>query len=181
MNVQKAIEHRRAIRKWQNKQVNKKTIKEILNAARMAPSAKNTQSHRYLILNRKEIKKLESHNVFKQPYLYNAPSIMVCCADPKQYPKSTDVDETPEKYAYIDLSIAAAFMTLRATELGLGSVFVAWIYRNKLKQALGIPMDYLVPFVIPFGYPAEDPKPKPRKKLSELIIFPSRSDSFNKR
>ena len=103
-------------------------------------------------------------------YVNDAPLIIVCCADPAQYPKSADVDESPDNYAYIDLSIAASFLVLRATELGLGTVFVAWIYRDKIKKILNLPENYIIPFVIPIGYPAEDPISKPRKDLNEIIL-----------
>jgi len=144
----------------------------LLDAARKAPSAKNTQSHKYFIVNNKEIKdKLREHGAFKQDFVNDAPLIIICCADPSQYPKSADVDESPINYAYIDLSIAASFLVLRATELGLGTVFVAWIYRDKIKEILNIPKNYIIPFVIPVGYPAENPAPKPRKNLDEIILM----------
>ena len=108
--------------------------------------------------------------VFKRPFVNDAPLIIICCADPAQYPESADVDETPIHYAYIDLAIAASFLVLRATELGLGTVFVAWIYRDKIKEILNIPKNYIIPFVIPVGYPAENPIPKPRKDLKEIIL-----------
>ena len=171
MNIKKIIYLRKSIRKYKNKQIPEKIIKELLDAARKAPSAKNVQSHRYFIVNNKKIKdKLIKQKVFKQSFVKHAPLIIVCCADPSQYPKSTDVDETPVNYAYIDLSIATAFLILRATELGLGTVYVAWVYRDKLKKALNIPKDFIVPFVIPVGYPAENPKPRGRKELNDIII-----------
>lgn len=171
MNVKEAINSRKSIRKYQDKQISKEIIDELLDAARKAPSAKNTQSHRYFIVNDKKTKdQLIKHGAFKQPYVNDAPLIIVCCADPAQYPKSAEVDERPENYAYIDLSIAASFLVLRATELGLGTVFVAWIYRDKIKEILNIPKNYIIPFVIPVGYPAEDPNPKPRKDLNEIVL-----------
>lgn len=171
MNVKDAINLRKSIRKYQDKPIPKEIILDILDSARKAPSAKNTQSHRYFIINEEKVKdELKKHGVFKQPFVYEAPAIIVCCADPTQYPKSTDVDEDPNNYARIDLSIAASFMVLRATELGLGSVFVAWIYRDMIKKVLNIPENYIVPFVIPIGYPAENPIPKDRKDLKEILI-----------
>ncbi len=171
MSVKETINLRKSIRKYKDKEIPEEIIKELLNAARKAPSAKNIQSHRYLIVNDKEIiKKLMKQKVFKQPYVYDAPLIIVCCADPSQYPDSEDVDENPINYAYIDLSIAASFLVLRATELGLGTVFVAWVYRDKLKEILNIPKDFIVPFVIPIGYPAEDPEPQGRKELNDIIL-----------
>jgi len=171
MEVKEAINRRKSIRKYQDKPIPEEIIKELLDAARKAPSAKNTQSHKYFIVKDKEtINKLKENNAFKQPFVYDAPLIIVCCADPKQYPERVDVDDTSENYAIIDLSIASSFLVLRSTELGLGSVFVAWIYRDKIKEILNIPKDYIVPFVILIGHPAEDPPVKPRKELGELIF-----------
>ena len=171
MNVKETINLRKSIRKYQDKQIPEEIVNELLEAARKAPSAKNIQSHRYFIVKDKDVKnKLIKHGVFKQPFVNDAPLIIICCADPAQYPKSADVDETPTNYAYIDLSIAASFLVLRATELGLGTVFVAWIYRDKIKEILNIPKKYIIPFVIPVGYPAEDPISKPRKNLNEIIF-----------
>ncbi|KKS40141.1 hypothetical protein A3H03_02360 [Candidatus Kuenenbacteria bacterium RIFCSPLOWO2_12_FULL_42_13] len=170
MNVKEAINLRKSIRKYQDKQIPEEIIVELLDAARKAPSAKNTQSHRYFIVNDQGTKdKLIKHNVFRRPFVYEAPLIIICCADPTQYPKGVDIDECPSNYAYIDLSIAASFLVLRATELGLGTVFVAWMYRDKIKKIFNIPKNYIIPFVIPVGYPAEDPSPRPRKDLNEII------------
>lgn len=170
MDVKEVIESRRSIRKYRDKEVPEEVIIELLEAARKAPSAKNTQSHRYFVIKSGEKKnQLIEEGAFKQPFVHDAPIILVCCADPTQYPESVDVDETPDHYACIDLSIAVSFLVLRATELGLGAVFVAWIYRDKIKEILGIPQHFIIPFVVPFGYPAEDPPEKPRKNLDEIV------------
>lgn len=171
MDVQEAINLRKSIRKYKDKQISDEIINDLLEAARKAPSAKNVQSHKYFIVKDKSVKnKLIEAGAFKQPFVNDAPLIIICCADPSLYPKSTDIDETSTNYAYIDLSIAASFLVLRATELGLGTVFVAWIYRDKIKKILNLPKNYIIPFVIPIGYPSEDPMPKPRKDLKEIIL-----------
>ncbi len=169
MDVKQAISQRKSIRKYFDKPIPEEIITELLDAARRAPSAKNTQSHKYYVVKDKEtIGKLKV--AFKQPFVGDAPLIIVCCANPKLYPASVDVDDTPENYALIDLSIAASFLTLRATELGLGSVFVAWVYREKLREILNIPKEYIIPYVLPLGYPAEDPSPKLRKEMKEIVF-----------
>lgn len=177
MNVKETIELRKSIRKYKDQEIPEEIINELLDAARKAPSAKNSQSPRYFVVKDKGTKdKLKAGGAFKQSYVYDAPLIIVCCADPSQYPESTDVDETPVNYAYIDSAIAASFLVLRATELGLGTVFVAWIYRDKLKKILNIPENYVIPFVLPIGYPDENPDPKPRKDLKEIILTASKVD-----
>ncbi len=171
MDVKKAINKRRSIRKYKDKKISKKIIKELLESARMAPSAKNIQSHRYFIIDNKEtIEKLAKKGAFRQPFVSTAPLIIVCCADPSEYPERTKIDDSSIHYAYIDLSIATSFLVLRATELGIGTVFVAHIYRDKIRKILNIPKNYIIPFLIAAGYPAEKPTLKPRKELSEIII-----------
>ncbi len=170
MNVKDAISSRCSIRKWKEKEVPDEIIAELLEAARRAPSAKNVQSHRYIILKAEDVKVMQGKDAFIQPYVYEAPLIIVCCADPSQYPVRSDVDEDSTNYAYIDLSIAAAFMTLRATELGLGSVFVAWINRDIIKEVFKLPENFIVPFIIPFGYPDEKPLKKSKLFIKEGII-----------
>lgn len=171
MHVKEAIAVRRSIRQYEDKRIPEDIVTELLNSARKAPSAKNTQPHKYFVVKSEETKKrLKEYGAFEQDFVYDAPLIIVCCADPTQYPESIEIDETAEKYAYIDLSIAASFLVLRATELGLGTVFVAWVYRDRIKEVLNIPEKYIIPFVISVGYPAEDPDPKPRKDLSNILF-----------
>ena len=171
MNVKDAINQRKSIRKYLNKQIPEEIIKDLLDAARKAPSAKNTQSHKYFIVKDQDvINKLKKDKAFEQSFVYDAPLIIVCCANPRQYPEIKKADSSPENYALIDLSIAASFLVLRATELGLGSVFVAWIYADKVRKILGIPEEYIIPFVLPIGYPAEDPDPRSRKDLDKIVF-----------
>jgi len=171
MNVKDVIYQRKSIRKYQNKEIPEEIINELLDAARRAPSAKNTQSHKYYVVkDKKTLKKLKENGVFKQPFVNDASLIIVCCANPKLYPPSVDVDDTPQNYALTDLSIASSFMVLRAEELGLGSVFVAWVYRDKLRETLNIPKEYIIPFVLPIGYPAENPAPRSRKELKDILF-----------
>jgi nitroreductase len=169
MSVKEVIYQRRSVRKYQDKEISKEVINELLDAARKAPSAKNIQSHKYFVVNDKEIiEKLKLNKSFKQPYVYRAPLIIVCCANPKLYPE-IDKDHSKD-YALVDLSIAASFLTLRATELGLGSVFVALLYEDKIKKALDISKDYIIPFVLAIGYPAETPDPRFKKERYEIVF-----------
>lgn len=171
MDVKEAINQRKSIRKYTDQNISDEVVRELIDAARKAPSAKNVQSHRYFIVKDPETKaKLVENGSFRQSFVSASPVIIVCCADPSQYPESVEVDDTAENYAHIDLAIAASFLTLRATELGLGSVFVAWINREKIKEILNIPSNYIIPFVIPIGYPAENPDTRPRKTIEEILI-----------
>lgn len=178
MEVKKAIEDRRSVRKYQEKEVSDSLVAELLEAARLAPSAWNAQPARFVIIKAKEIKeKLSKEKVFKHDFVCLAPVIIVCCADPEVFPKeklqapySNYAELAGEAGAVRDVSIAAQNLVLRATELGLGSCYVGLIDREKTKEILGIPKNYVLPFVLPIGYPAENPKATPRKKREDLIV-----------
>jgi len=172
MDVKKAIESRRSIREYQDKEVPDNLIIELIDAARRAPSGNNAQPSRYSIVKDSRIKnKLRESEIFEQDCFYEAPVIIVCCADPASYKKRVEKwDDQNSTRAIRDLSIASSYLVLRATELGLGTCYVGWIKKEEIKTVLGIPKEYIVPYVITVGYPAEDPKPTPRKSIDEILI-----------
>ena len=163
MDVKEAIRIRKSIRQYESKAIPEDVVKELLDAARLAPSAKNKQSHKYFIIQDKETKdKLRENETCRQEFVYGAPLIIVCCADPSLYRN--------EDYALIDLSIATSFLTLRATELGLGSCYIGLIKGDKIKEVLKIPEKFILPYVITLGYPAEDPDRRAKKDLKEIVF-----------
>jgi nitroreductase len=191
MDVKEAIEKRRCIRKYQDKEVPENLIKEILEAGRLAPSGCNVQPTRYFIIKDKKTKqRLKQKKAFEQDFVYEAPIIIVLCGNPKDYekfggvkyqqeegtlPKNlTMVKEVlkgkNEERTLRDISIASVFLVLRATELGLGTCYIGLINKNVLKKEFNISKEWILPFVITLGYPAESPKQRPRKDLNELIL-----------
>jgi nitroreductase len=171
MNVKDAIEKRKSIRKFKEKEVPDEVIKEVIDAARRAPSGHNLQSWHFIIVKTKETKlEFKKQGVFNQEEMYKAPVIIVCCAEKESY--STDsIKKYEEGMPLINLSLASAFLVLRATELGLGTCFVAWSDKEKIKEILGIPKGIIIPYVIVMGYPDEEPKPRGRKGLNEVMSF----------
>lgn len=178
MSVKTIIAKRRSIRKYQDKKVPNVLIKELIDAARLAPSAYNAQPSKFFIVKDKTMKqKLKQNSVFKQDFVYTAPVIMVCCADRDVFPKERfePVYSNPREIggelgAIRDLSIATQNLVLRATELGLGTCYVGLVNRDKIKETLDIPTNCIVPFVITLGYPAEKPRPTPRNEFKEFIL-----------
>ncbi|MEE9525287.1 MAG: nitroreductase family protein [Candidatus Woesearchaeota archaeon] len=174
MDVKQAIEERRSIRKYQDKEVPEEFIKEMLEAARLAPSGNNAQPWLYKVIKDSQQKeKLRENEIFKQEFVYEAPVIIVCCANPEAYPKAKfeeGFDDSYESRAARDLTIATDHLVLRATELGLGTCWVGWMEKNKIKDVLNIPKDYVVPYVITVGYAAQEPKPLKRKSIDEIIL-----------
>jgi nitroreductase len=171
MDVKEAISKRRSIRKYQRKEVPLDLLRELIDAARLAPSGSNAQPCRYYLVRGNEAKeKLRENQIFQQDFVYQAPALIVCCSDVQSYPQGIKGwSEENENRALTDLSIASAFLVLRATELGLATCYVRWMKKDKIKDVLDIPRHYMVPFVIAVGYANEQPKPLPRKSIDEIL------------
>lgn len=175
MGLREIIKKRKSVRKYKNKEIPEELIKEIVDAARLAPSACNAQPTRYFVVKDKETKdRLKEAKIFKQNFVYKAPVIIVCCGDPKAYPRSGRLepgyDEPYEVRVIKDIAIATQNLVLRATELGLGTCYVGWMHKERVKEILGIPEYFVVPFSIVLGYSNEKPKETSRKNLEEIIL-----------
>jgi len=171
MDVKKAIEERKSIRKFKEKEVSDEVIKEVIDAARRAPSGHNLQPWHFIVVKNKEnLLKFKEQDIFVQKWLYKSPVIIVCCVEKEPY-SSDSIKKHENELSLINLSLASAFLVLRATELSLGTCFVAWTDKEKIKKILGIPEDIMIPYVIAMGYPDEKPEPRGRKELNEIMSF----------
>lgn len=177
MDVKEAIRKRKSIRAYLDKPIAKEIVDELLDAARLAPSGHNVQPWMFKIIrdDPKTIEKLKENNTFIQDFVYTAPLIIICCTNPEAYSKPktiSDYDDSNELRAVRDLTIAAQNMILRATELGLGTCYIGWLEKIKIKETLNIPSKYIVPYAISIGYHEEDhdQKPKPRKEIKEITF-----------
>jgi nitroreductase len=171
MDVKKAIEIRKSIRRFKEKEVPNKIIKEVIDAARRAPSGHNLQPWHFVVVKKKEnLLKFKEQKVFVRDWVYDAPVIIVCCSEKEAYSPNS-IKEHEQGMPLINLSLASAFLVLRATELGLGTCFVAWCDKEKIKKILGIPEDIIMPYIIVMGYPNENPKSRGRKELNKIMSF----------
>jgi nitroreductase len=179
MTLKNIIEKRRSVRKFKDEKVPDDLVKELIDAARMSPSACNAQPWRFVIIQKDEDKELlKKNDIFKQTFVYEAPLIIICLGDPSVFPRkelekhygSFDEEIFGEIGAIRDVTIGAQSLVLRATDLGLGTYYIGLVERKKLKEILGIPESYVLPFVIIAGYPDESPKASSRKSVKEIII-----------
>ena len=200
-----AIRDRRSIRKYKKDPVADKDLDQIVEAARLAPSGTNRQPWRFVLLN-SESEKQKIAGAVVQPFVLEAPAVFVCCLDRKSYTKSlvekrmkelvqmNVISEEaagyiykrkmPEKVdevvipagAYVDLGIAVEHMVLAAETLGLGSCWVRLFNPKQIHEALGLPEQVEVVALLPVGYPAESPSPRPRLTREEIMLRPQHKD-----
>ena len=165
MTVKEAIETRRSIRKYLPNPVEEEKLTLVMEAARLAPSARNDQNWRFIVVRDDEKRRLLCEAAFDQLFVKEAPVVIVACGMNSRLMgcgMPTDV---------VDLSIAVSYITLQACEVGLGTCWLGRFDGQKVRAALGIPSDVSVVAVTPLGYPAQDPDPRPRKTFDEVVSF----------
>jgi nitroreductase len=170
MDIFQVIRDRRSIRKYKDTPVEREKIEQILDAARLAPSWKDMQCWRFLVLDdaEKRAKVLEAFpedNPGKKA-IAMAPVVIVVCADPGESGIENGIE-----YYIADTAIAFEHLCLSAHALGLGTCWMGWYNEKQIKLALGIPADIRIIGITPLGYPDQEPKARPRKELQEIAFF----------
>jgi len=166
MNVFEAIKSRRSIRSFLDKPIEEEKLLRVLEAGRLAPSAKNLQEWKFVIVKDQGLRKKLALAANNQPFIAEAPVIIVGCATLVNYVMSCG------QYAYpIDLAIALDHMTLQAVEEGLGTCWVGSFKEDEVKKLLQIPENIRIVELLPIGYPKDVPPARARKKLEEIICF----------
>jgi nitroreductase len=163
-----AIRTRRSVRKYRSTPVAESTLKEVLNAARLAPSADNSQPWKIVVVRDEQVKLKLAAACNGQKFIAQAPLVLVACGLPDE------AFQTVGGYMsshVIDVSIAVDHLTLAAHALGLGTCWIAWFKEDKVREILGVPEDVRVIALTPLGYPDETPEKTPRKNLEELVVY----------
>jgi len=166
MEVMKVIEARKSIRKYRPDPVEPEKLAKIAEAFRLAPSARNGQSWKLLIVTDPAAKeRIREASPSKHTMITEAPVVLVgICSSQRVMGNGHRLDS-------VDVSIAMSFAMLEAHELGLGTCWMANYTEPELRFALGLADDISVVAIMPLGYANEDPEPKPRKPLDEVVEY----------
>lgn len=165
MNVFDAIKSRRSIRSFKEEPIEEEKLLRVLEAGRLAPSAKNLQEWRYILVKDKELRRKVAVACNNQYFIAEAPVVIVGCATMADY-----VLTCGQPAHTIDVSISMDHMTLQAVEEGLGTCWIGAFKQDEVKRILNVPPEMRVVEIMPLGYPKFQPEPKPRMKLEEIIF-----------
>jgi len=167
MDVFEAIRTRRSIRRYQKKPVEREKLLRVLEAARLSPSATNSQPWKFIVVTDPEVKE-SLRAAYNRDWFISAPVIIVGCA----LPDEAWVRHDGEEYWKVDLAIAMQSLVLAAWEQGLGTCWIGAFREEEVKKALGIPENVRVVAMTPLGYPAEEKGPvMDRKPLDEIVSY----------
>ena len=178
MKLLDLIKKRQSDRKYDvDRKVPRELLEQIVEAARWAPSATNGQPWHFIIVDEPELKAevasaLTSAVVGKMNHFaQEAPALIVIVEESSNLAGRTGSLLLRNHLPHLDIGIAAAHITLAATELGLGSCIMGWVMQKKMRKILGLPKSRSVPLVVAVGYSLEQQKNKKRKSFEEICSW----------
>ncbi len=177
MEWNELIQKRRSVRAYQpEKTVARPVIEEILKAAQLAPSWKNSQTGRYYVIDTPEklceVKKICLPE-FNQKSSSNASALIVTTfvRNIAGYTGDQPTNELGNQWGAYDLGLQNAYLTLKASDLGLDTLIMGIRDEKELRKQLAIPDSENVVAVIALGYRDGEPAFRPRKELTEIARF----------
>lgn len=169
MEFKQVIRERYSCKKFAQKQIAKEQLDAILEAGRLAPTAKNLQEQKiYVAQSAEALAKIDAAT----PCRYGAPTVLVVAFDTEKvyhYPGEKR-DSGIE-----DASIVATHMLLAAKDIGLDSCWLNFFDPEALAKALGLPENEEILMLLDLGYAAADTAPLPnhasRKPIEETVQY----------
>ena len=169
MDVYEAIRTRKSVRSYLDREIKDDVLSRILGAGRLAPSARNDQEWRLVVVRDRDTKLQLSEAANNQEFVAQAGAVITCCGVSGGRLMRCRQDPVP-----IDVAIIIDHITLAAVAEGLGTCWVGSFYPDKVRVILGIPEDIVVVELLAMGYP-KDPSPveKNRLPLEEIVRYES--------
>jgi len=176
MNFTELIEKRQSDRKYTNQPIEKEKILRCLEAARLAPSASNSQPWTFIVSDNPEVVAklgkasrgpLGSFNTFTG----DVPVIITIVLEKPKKLTELGSRVKNKEWPLIDIGITAEHFCLQATEEGLGTCMLGWYDEKKVKKILNVPKEKTVALLITLGYTPEGYKhrKKIRKQMEEIV------------
>ncbi len=160
------VRDRRSVRAFKAQEVPADKLERVLEAARLAPSAVNRQAWKFIVVRDARRREQLATAANGQSHVKDAPVVIAGVALQPGGVMQCDVPT----YA-VDLGIAMEHIALAAANEGLGTCWIGAFSQSQVKRILGVPEQCKVAALMPLGYPAESPRPRPRKPMAEVVSY----------
>ena len=172
------VKQRQSVRKYVTRPVESEKLHRCLEAARLAPSASNSQPWRFVVVNdpdlvqkvaKETIGPLATFNAF----VPQAPVIVAIVIEKMKAVTQMGAYLKDREYPLIDIGIASEHFCLQAAEDGLGTCMLGWFNEKPIKELLNIPGNKRIGLLITLGYALDDypVREKKRKKMEEVVGY----------
>ena len=151
------LKHRKSIRDFLDRPVERKRIMMCLEAARLAPSACNSQPWKFIVVDDRQLKDKLGDAAFRGIYSMNyfckmAPVMVVVVSEKSKFLARIGGMFRGTKYYLIDIGAAIEHFVLQAEDLGLGTCWIGWFNERAIKSVLEIPHRKKIDILIALGY-----------------------------
>ena len=174
------MKQRKSVRNFLDKPVEREKIMTCLEAARIAPSASNSQPWKFIVVDEKSTKDKLCNAAFGGIYMLNsfckkAPVIVAVISERAKFMTRIGGMFRGTEFSLIDIGIATEHLVLQAVDQGLGTCWIGWFDEGAVKKVLNIPSDKKVDILIALGYydPARINLEHNRDPLDKISSFNS--------
>ncbi len=166
MDFLELAKKRYSVRAYKPDPVEDDKLQNVLEAARLAPTACNIQPFQFIVIHTKG-KEAELRRIYSASWFVQAPIVIAACGIPSESWRRRD----GKNYCDIDVTIAMDHLILAATELGLGTCWIGAFNPDAAREVLGLPDNVEPVAFTPLGYPADQSGYKSRKSLNEMVRY----------
>lgn len=160
------ISTRYSVRAYRPDPVEDEKLQKVLEAARLAPTADNRQPFQLIVVHTRG-REAELRQIYNRDWFTQAPLVICACG----VPRLSWVRRDQRRYLDVDVAIVMDHLILAATDLGLGTCWIAAFNAEAARRILELPPEVEPLIFTPLGYPADTPQEKIRKPLSELVRY----------
>lgn len=177
MSFLKLANTRFSVRKYKNTPVEREKVLSCLEAARLTPSACNSQPWHFVVVDKPEqAAALAGRTTLPltklNQFVKGAPVIVAIVAEKPNLSAGLGGMIKQKPYYLMDIGMAAEHFCLQAAEEGLGTCMLGWFNEKAVKKYLSVPTKRSIPLLITLGYPEKKlPPNKIRAKLEEIYSF----------
>ncbi|PKP55355.1 NAD(P)H nitroreductase [Candidatus Atribacteria bacterium HGW-Atribacteria-1] len=179
MKFLELVKTRQSVRKYLDKPVEREKIERCLEAARLAPSANNSQPWSFIVIDDPKPKEAVAEKTFDSVISFNrfslqAPVLILIISERPSFFSRIGGAVKDKQFSLIDIGITAEHLCLQATEEGLGTCMLGWFNEKGVKKLLNIPPSKRVELIITMGYPESNQiRPKKRKPIDQIRSYNS--------
>jgi nitroreductase len=165
MAVLEVIRKRYSCRAYQDKPIEQEKLDQIFEAARLAPSAKNMQDWRFVVVRNKD-KKQKIADFTNHPEVFGKAGVMIAACSNSNY-----IMKCGQAAGAIDVAIALEHISLQATELGLATCWIGSFDADAVRKVLDIPQGVAIIELMALGYPADTAKKPSREPIEKIVCY----------
>ncbi len=170
MEFLELVNKRQSDRKYKDTPLDRNLVMKCLEAARMAPSACNSQPWKFVVVDDKallEEMSAAAAGMGMNKFANQCPVIVAVVLEKMNLTARIGSVIKDKEYSLLDVGISVEHFCLQAAELGLGTCILGWFDEKKVKKLLGIG-NRRVPLLITLGYPDGESRKKIRKEMEDI-------------